>query len=1814
MTGGGDHFILAFGILAVFANVGSLIQDHTVLGTGGFLHHSGDNHSITGDLMTALAACEVCVTLGVILAEADTDELVVMIGGQIQIQNLGVVDLLSIVLLVQDGDLGLLLSLDLEGQGCSHGDGLEGHITEGNLTIHIGVQGGVITVDLNIDQLQSLGIIGNRCDTIGGVHVTILIHHGVDFHGNGIVITAGFSHGQRRNRSGGGAGEGVQRTGSLSLNSLNGFCFQTGSDHLACSHDLSSIDGGGSLVAGLSLVQACGPDIGAHVANIQGFEAAGGGVVGQVVDLIGLAGEMRQVQIAVGVRDQGAVLAAGVHGVGQIQVSGDEAQTDGAGTVKVQGPQGTGVVQSQIHIGVGIGLGIVVVAVIADGNETVGAGVAGQVASQVPAAGEGVVQVCNGTQEVAAVNTEQIGGIATGKHGGCSHIKVGSAECGTDIGHSDSSAGVRIQLVHLAAGGILDEHDITVGVVSNVLDVGLDGIACGPGIVFCQVPGELHGSAVGILQDAVQGGIQLNNGDCAGGGDGLVCGSGDGDHSIAGSNSGNNAVFINGCHGLIGRGPDDAAVGSVDRIDNGSQLLGVADDHHQSGIGQIDALQGIGDFTDLGLDLVGGSVHGVVINLQQEVGTIDRAQIQSEFHGIACGLGGIGATVGVQVLTVDVVQGNSCDVLVVGSGDSQDIAVGVDIHIVHSGSSVVDDHGHGESSAVAQCIEVYITFCVNVVLGNQGQTDVNGGTLLNVGLQTQAQGVVGAVPVAAVGVIVGRADLADVLAPVDLTGLGVDHLEVGVSCITDGGEAQLGQGIAADHAECVTLGHVGGVGDHGVAAEPVLAIHVGVLDQQTVVLALCESGAVQVGKTILQTMGEFHVGALVEHGGIGPVAVECQHGDGMGGASHALCSAQGLGIDVSFDVSAAFVVCQPILVVSTQSDGDGDLGRAVGRHNCAAGVQHGEEQVGVIGIDDVVHVQVCQTLVVQGDIQTGGVVQQDLTVSGVDFAVTVEVHADQFLTSGDGLAVDSPCHIGRQECGPGVQQQNALVGEGVLSEDVSGQREGLLHIGQVVDGEGEGVDAGLLGIVAQLCLDLAVCPGIGGIGAHDDVGISGGSSAHIGKTCALLDHGIVVAAAGAVTQGLCGGHQQTLGQGTLVQTGLLSQTALADILCHQGSHTGDLRSSHGGTGHDLVGLVIAEGAIVDGTGDGIDAAAGGSDLRLQLQGTGNAPGGEGGHGVVLAAILTGAHGIRNFHRAGPVGDAGLGGVLGTDSLEDLAVSLQDGDDGNGVLVTGQVHVDDACLVIDHDDTGCTHGGSVVGLLEEGGGAAVAHDDLAGQHFSADCLKVSQLADGVDEDEFLGTAQGGHGGVAILGTIVVGDDIAADVEIQSGEAIVIDGSNGECVGVGAGRAVGLEADVIQIQVRQTVLGALCPVAGVTGGDGDHDARLLQGFHDALVGVVDLGHAGVAGAQGQVDGVSAQDHGILNGSHVVGVISAAVLAKDLHDHQLGIGSDTLDIVGFQCGREGAVAIIDVCIGGGNTGNVGAVLTLGVIEVDDVQIIVNVVEAEGDLGVDVQILSADISTLVGVQLSQDRRDVGRIHQIHFLIQQGQGVIECGGIESFVLDVSAGIDDGDLGACAGVTGTPDGGGADLGGGGCHVGIGSAGADHIGLIASLDGDALDACDLFNSLDLTIFNVGRDDVGSQGQIPDNVQILLDRLFDLSRHIGLILFNLAAIVHGGTVFSDVHGRVTGFDGAGLLQNDGNSDYVGIGVGSFLFGQLDALTVRERGGDPIVVNLLEADRRVVNCIYGRRIAGDHGDDQDHAEKTLHESSSHILTPLR
>ena len=939
----------------------------------------------------------------------------------------------------------------------------------------------------------------------------------------------------------------------------------------------------------------------------------------------------------------------------------------------------------------------------------------------------------------------------------------------------------------------------------------------------------------------------------------------------------------------------------------------------------------------------------------------------------------------------------------------------------------------------------------------------------------------------------------------------------------------------------------------------------------------------------------------------------------------------GIHVGVALDVGVAVVVqgiIQNFFPILVEGDGHGDLD-GLFRHDGGRGSVV-EQVLGVQGGDLAVAVDVSDLGVERIFLAelAGQVVQDGLGVGSVGLAVHVDVGLEEVGVLID-LAVDLIGGLGAEQHRAGIGQDAvAAVAGDALGEDVGAEGE-LLGALQGVDREGVGVNTGALGIIAEFRLDLAVTSGVGeegGVLIHQDVGLGGGRVGDIRKAGAHADDCPVIAV--GVIDGMRGGHQQGVDQLTLGQAGLLAQAVVTDVLAHHGRHTGNLRRRHGGTGHDLVVLMgVRGGAGTDvGAPDGIDGSAGSQDLGLQDQRARHAVGGEGGHihgigdlGNLNLHLRSDAHGTLVVQDVAFLIGNGLGVCL-----DGVAVGLQDGNGRSAVVVAGQVHVDDAGLVIDDDnrDSALGHGG--VGLREEGGGAAVAHGDLAGDDvgaeggevvaFLADVLVVVN-ADVVEQDVLVLVAgDRGDRAVAVAGGLAVEHVHVAEEQRHTGLAAVVHGGYGERVGEGAGAAAGGVVGIVDVEVgvlHGRVVGSVVPHTAVAGGEGNDKAVLDELVHDGLIAAGEA-EAGGAGAEGQVRGVAAQNDGVLDGDHVVGIVSAAALAEDLHDNQLCVGSDALGADGLE-GRLELVADLDKAVGRRDAGNVGAVLALGIVHVHDVaDVLVNVVVTVADLGVAVgRSAGAD----VGVQLTLDSLDGFRGQQVegrnvvvigHALFRGGlsKSVLKAFGGEGLVLNVGTGVDDSDLAAGAGVAIGPRDVGADHVGGGAVFGLVNL-LINLGLVAVFQENCAHAVDSLDGVDLTVEDVRGDEVGGKGQIPHDVQLPADRLFDPGGHSSLVGAEFVAIGHSGRVFRDTVGAEL-VQGSGLVQGDGDTDHVSHRVfflvdGGVLRDEIRLLSFQCTGVDRGQLEFDLGLGRLSGLRAGHRDQerSEHGNDQSHRQ---------------
>ncbi|CDB30339.1 unknown [Firmicutes bacterium CAG:137] len=275
--------------------------------------------------------------------------------------------------------------------------------------------------------------------------------------------------------------------------------------------------------------------------------------------------------------------------------------------------------------------------------------------------------------------------------------------------------------------------------------------------------------------------------------------------------------------------------------------------------------------------------------------------------------------------------------------------------------------------------------------------------------------------------------------------------------------------------------------------------------------------------------------------------------------------------------------------------------------------------------------------------------------------------------------------------------------------------------------------------------------------------------------------------------------------------------------------------------------------------------------------------------------------------------------------------------------------------------------------------------------------------------------------------------------------------------------------------------------------------------------------------------------------------------------------------------------------------AVLTLAVFVVGDLQTLVDVIEAEGDLEIPVQVGGLQAADPLG--RIQDRipigigfgQNLGHLCLVHHI--QGRQIVfirlscllrvllegmgQSVGIHGLMIRIQAGVDDRNPTASAGVARLPGQVGAGHPGGNGHVGpVSRIGHRLLGLIPGLQNHLLDARDLGNGRNLAIFHVGGNQVGSQGQVPDHIQLLAGGLLNLGRHIGLRFPQACAIGHRRPIVGNAGGGVASFQGGRLLQKNGNADQIGGRITGFACCVFHGLS-EERCGNRAVVYLRKAD---------------------------------------
>ena len=228
------------------------------------------------------------------------------------------------------------------------------------------------------------------------------------------------------------------------------------------------------------------------------------------------------------------------------------------------------------------------------------------------------------------------------------------------------------------------------------------------------------------------------------------------------------------------------------------------------------------------------------------------------------------------------------------------------------------------------------------------------------------------------------------------------------------------------------------------------------------------------------------------------------------------------------------------------------------------------------------------------------------------------------------------------------------------------------------------------------------------------------------------------------------------------------------------------------------------------------------------------------------------------------------------------------------------------------------------LLDISNGAAGHDHDLALYRIAQGC-KIFRSTEAVDEDIFVVTSNGGDGTVHIA-SLCVEDHVVANCNKGAYIAGVVYRGNGERIGVGTGRTAGVEVHVLHKQVFLGV-GVLRPIAVVAHGRDQDSVCLRERIQQLGIGLAS-GFTGQGRAQGHIHGIAAQQNGVFDGRHVVGVIGSAAFAKDLHGNNLGIRGHTLYQNLIQGFGVGAIAIGYVGVGSSNARHMRPVLRLGIV----------------------------------------------------------------------------------------------------------------------------------------------------------------------------------------------------------------------------------------------------------------------------------------------
>ena len=476
-----------------------------------------------------------------------------------------------------------------------------------------------------------------------------------------------------------------------------------------------------------------------------------------------------------------------------------------------------------------------------------------------------------------------------------------------------------------------------------------------------------------------------------------------------------------------------------------------------------------GNLPQIRLQLVGGYIVRVVIDLKQEFIAVCLVQTQGVFASLARHGVCVGAGVSQDLAAGAVEQGHAGHILVISGIYSQGISHHAQRNFLDFRRGVVNGGLHGPGSALAQGVPVH-PIAVYIVLGSQGHGDFKSLTFCQLlGNPLELVALNGLQPCFKEqdDAIVGSIEAAEIDLLQLLSGGGIGDPDAAGGHISDGVELNGVHSVAVLVVDGVTLGHIGLIRDHRVATQAVGVAGIpGVLHHHAV-----DRVYAGVGSANLVAGGKLLGGADFKHGGICPVAIEAQHGDAVAGAVYSLGVCDSIGVHISLQVSAVGIMgIQICLFPGIQGQSHGYLDGAACRNVHSAAGQLGQEHVNIVGVHIFITGDISMLQAADGASCAGDIVQERLGVILVHIAVAVKVATLQSLGGADHGPICFPGGGAAQVPGCGVQvtdQHGVILGvcgffigvafEGILGKHICGKLEGFLFIAEVVQVEGEGI-------------------------------------------------------------------------------------------------------------------------------------------------------------------------------------------------------------------------------------------------------------------------------------------------------------------------------------------------------------------------------------------------------------------------------------------------------------------------------------------------------------------------------------------------------------------------------------------------------------------------------------------------------------------------------------------------------------------------------------------------------------------------------------